>query len=137
MNETLKFKLLTFIRYLGDSFFYPFFALFLKYNGLIESEIGFILSISPLLGIIMNPIYSSLCKNHKITKKVLMIITVIEAICIFVITNSTNLTGIAILTILIAIFGSCHYGLFDSLMAVTLGVSLMCMFSYLTGIPLM
>ena len=26
---------------------------------------------------------------------------------------------------------------FDSLMAVTLGVSLMCMFSYITGIPLM
>ena len=30
MTENIKYKVLMFIRYLGDSFFYPFFALYLS-----------------------------------------------------------------------------------------------------------
>ena len=118
MNENIKYKILTFIRYLGDSFFYPFFAVFLKSRGLIESEIGLILSISPLVGILINPLYSMICKNFNKTKNTLMIITVLEAIFILLITLSSNFILISILTVLMAIFGSTHYGLFDSLLAI-------------------
>lgn len=118
MNENIKYKILTFIRYLGDSFFYPFFAVYLKSRGLIESEIGLILSISPLVGILINPLYSMICKNFNKTKNTLMIITVLEAIFILLITLSSNFILISILTVLMAIFGSTHYGLFDSLLAI-------------------
>lgn len=116
--ETLKYRLLTAIRYFGDALFYPFFALYLKSTGLIEDSIGFILSITPIIAIIMNPIYSYFCKNLSITRNVLRIITVLEAIVIIAIGFSTDFMLISILTICLAIFGSCHYGLLDSLTAV-------------------
>lgn len=115
MKETKKYKLLTTIRYLGDAFFYPFFALYLKSIGLIENKIGFILSISPILSILLNPIYSYLCKEINKTKTVLEIITILEGIIIILISFSSNFYLVSFLTILLAIFGSCHYGLLDSI----------------------
>lgn len=115
MNETLKYKLLTTIRYFGDAFFYPFFALYLKSINLIESEIGFILSISPIISIICNPFYSYLCKDINKTKKVLGIITIIEGIVILTISFSNNFILISCLTLFLALSGSCHYGLLDSI----------------------
>lgn len=117
-NETNKYKILSFIRYLGDGFFYPFFALYLKSTGLLESKIGFILSIAPLIGIIMNPIYSHFCKDINKTKKCLRTISFIEGVMICVIPFTKNFYLLSILALLVAIFGSCHYGLMDSLYAV-------------------
>lgn len=122
-KETLKFKLLTFIRYFGDAFFYPFFALYLKHTGLVEGEIGFILSITPIISIIANPIYSFFCKNSRITKNILKVITVLEAIVITIIGFSNNFYLVSALTILLALFGSCHYGLMDSFTAVYANIS--------------
>lgn len=116
--ETNKYKLLTFLRYLGDAFFYPFFSLYLKETNMVESRIGFILSISPVIAIIANPIYSYLCKDIIKTKRILNIITILEGIIIFIISFSTNFTLITCLVFLMAIFGSCHYGLLDSLTTV-------------------
>ena len=118
MNEHLKYKLLAFIRYLGDSLYYPFFALFLKNQGLIEGEIGFLISIAPLIGILTNPLYSMICKNFKITKNVLTIMGILEAIFITCISLTSNYYVIIVLTVLIALFGTCHYGLMDSLISV-------------------
>ena len=116
-TETNKYKILSLVRYLGDGLFYPFFALYLKSRNLTESNIGFILSIAPLLAIIMNPIYSKVCKSPRITKNVLMIITVIEGVCIGLIAFFKDFYVISAITLLIAIFGSCHYGLMDALAA--------------------
>lgn len=116
MKEVTKYRVLTFTRYLGDSFFYPFFSMLLKNQGLVEGKIGFILSISPLVGIITNPIYTKICKNPKITKNILSIISGIEAIMIIAISCSSSFYVISALTLLLAIFGSCHYGLMDSLL---------------------
>ena len=118
MNEHLKYKLLAFIRYLGDSLYYPFFALFLKNQGLIEGKIGFLISIAPLIGILTNPLYSMICKNFKITKNVLTIMGILEAIFITCISLTSNYYVIIVLTVLIALFGTCHYGLMDSLISV-------------------
>ncbi|MDD3348838.1 MAG: MFS transporter, partial [Bacilli bacterium] len=76
MREITKYKLNAAIRYFGDAFFYPFFALYLINSGLTESKIGFILSITPIIAIIANPIYSHLCQDIKTTRKVLRIITI-------------------------------------------------------------
>lgn len=118
MKEITKYRLVTFLRYLGDSLFYPFFSLFLQKQGLVEGKIGFILSISPLIGILTNPLYTKICKNYSITKNVLSIISTMEAILIFFISFFSNFYLISILTLLIALFGSCHYGLMDSLITI-------------------
>lgn len=118
MSESRKYNILTAIRYLGDSFYYPFISLYLVSCGLTEANIGFILSITPLVGIIMNPIYSKLCVNPKRTRNVLKVITCIEALIILLISQSTNFYLISGLVLLLAISGSCHYGLMDSLFAI-------------------
>ncbi|MBQ9449441.1 MAG: MFS transporter [Acholeplasmatales bacterium] len=117
-KENFKYKLLTALRYLGDGFFYPFFSLYLVTRGLTEARIGFILGISPLLAIIMNPIYSKLCNNVKKVKITLGIISILEGLIILTIGFSKDFYLISALTILMSIFGSCHYGLMNSLVAV-------------------
>ena len=49
------------------------------------------------------------------TKTVLEIITILEGIIIILISFSSNFYLVSFLTILLAIFGSCHYGLLDSI----------------------
>ena len=117
-KENIKYKFLTAIRYLGDGFFYPFFALYLVTTGLTEARIGFILGISPLLAIIMNPIYSKICNNVKKLRIVLGIISILEGLIILLIGLFNDFYVISALTLLMAIFGSCHYGLMDSLLAI-------------------
>ncbi len=118
INETNKYKILSFVRYLGDGFFYPFFALYLHSVELLEAKIGFILSLAPLIGILMNPIYSHFCKDIKKTRKCLRMISAIEGVFIAIIPFTSDFYLLSILTILVAIFGACHYGLMDSLCAV-------------------
>ena len=118
MKELTKYKLLSAIRYLGDSFYYPFISLYLVSRNLVESHIGFILSITPLVSIFTNPIYTKICKNVKTTKNILTIITVIEALIIFSISFTSNFYLISVLVFLLAIFGTSHYGLMDSLLTI-------------------
>lgn len=118
MNETIKYKLVNAIRYFGDAFFYPFFSLYLRSQNLVEDNIGFILSISPIIAIIANPIYSAICNNIKKTKNTLKIVTCLEGLIILTIAFSSNFYLISALTLLMAICGSCHYGLMDSLTSV-------------------
>ena len=114
MNESIKFKILMFIRYLGDSFFYPFLALYLHSLNFGEAKIGYLIAIIPLISIICNPIYSKLCKNTKILKYTLAIISFLEALVILSIIFITNYYLLLVLIILLAISGTSHYGLLDS-----------------------
>lgn len=118
MNETFKYKLLTALRYLGDSFYYPFIALYLSSRGLIEDKVGLILAISPIIGIICNPIYSKICKNVNITKIVLGIISILEGLIICAISFHTQFVSLTVLVLLLSVFGACHYGMMDSLLTV-------------------
>ena len=115
MNEINKYKILMTIRYMGDAFFYPFIALYLKHCGLIENQIGLLLSLSPLIGILMNPFFTWICKNPSITKRVLAIISALEGIIIILIAFQTTFVPLLVLVIFLAIFGACHYGLMDAL----------------------
>lgn len=115
MSELFKYKLLSFVRYLGDALFYPFFALYLMTTGKTPSEIGFILSITPILSILVNPVYANIFKKAKTVRKVLGIITLIEAIVIVLIGYSSNFYLVSVLTVCLALSGSAHYGLMDSL----------------------
>lgn len=118
MNEYKKYKLLTFLRFLGDAFFYPFLALYLNSTGLKEAKIGIILALTPIISIIVNPIYTSICKNIKITRDVLKIVSIVEGICIAIIPHTNNFWVLFILVCLIGIFGTSHYSLMDSLLSV-------------------
>ncbi len=118
MKETGKYKLLTLLRYMGDGFFYPFFSLYLMSRDITESKIGLLVAMCPLFAILLNPLYTRICKNIRRTEITLGVISIMEGINILIIGLSTNFNVIFIFTILMAVFGSCHYGLMDALISI-------------------
>jgi hypothetical protein len=65
---TRRYRIYNFIRFLGDSFFFPYFSLYIASLGYEGTTLGIILSITPFVNIIANTIWSTLqvtCKNKK------------------------------------------------------------------------
>ena len=112
-KEYLILRILTFIRYFGDCFFYGYIYLFLKSRGLDESQIGMITALTPLVALASNPLWSGLSKNANYNRKIMMIITVLEGIAIILFTQVNTIEAIALLTILVAFVGSPFYSLHD------------------------
>ena len=105
--------LMTFFRYLGDCFFYAFLVLFLKDKGLLESQIGIITAISPLVAIIASIIWNQFAKNVNINRIMMIIITIVEGVLIFTYTRATLFETFIIITVFTALVGSPFYSLHD------------------------
>ena len=99
-KEYILLRIMTFFRYFGDCFFYGYFYLFLQSRGLTESTIGMISSLTPIVALISNPLWSHLSKNANHNRIIMMIITVLEGIAILIFTRVNVLEMIALLTIL-------------------------------------
>lgn len=119
MKNLTKYKMLAFIRYFAESLFFPFISLYFKNIGRTESEIGIIIGIIPLVGLLCNPIYSRFCNNPKNTKNILTIIGILESISVLILLFTTNFSLQLIMVILISIFTSSNYGMFDSLLTLS------------------
>ncbi len=105
--------LMTFFRYLGDCFFYAYFVLFLKDRGLLESQIGIITAITPLVAIIASIIWNQFAKNVNVNRIMMIIITIIEGILIFNYTKATLFRSFIFITIMTSLIGSPFYSLHD------------------------
>lgn len=112
-KEYLCLRLITFIRYFGDCLFYAYFYLFLKNRGLNESEIGMVCAITPLIALMVNPLWNFLSKDVNKNKKIMQIITVLEGIFIIVFTRCSLIETLALMTALTAFVGSPFYTLLD------------------------
>ena len=112
-REYLYLKLMTFFRYFGDCLFYGYFYLYLKSRGLMESEIGLVTAITPVIGLLANPLWNSLSKNANSNRNIMRIITVLEGIFIILYTRVFSLELIALITALVAIVGTPFYNLHD------------------------
>ena len=105
--------LMTFFRYLGDCFFYAYLVLFLKDRGLLETQIGIITAISPLVAIIASIIWNQFAKNVNINRIMMIIITIVEGLLIFSYTRATFFESFIIVTVATALVGSPFYSLHD------------------------
>ena len=112
-KEYILLRIMTFFRYFGDCFFYGYFYLFLKSRGLMEGTIGMISSLTPIIALMSNPLWSHLSKNANHNRKIMMVITVLEGIFILVFTQMRGIETIALLTILVSFVGSPFYSLHD------------------------
>ena len=112
-SQIIRLKVLFFIRYFGDSFFFSFLQLFLAYKGLSESNIGFINSLRPMLVLFMNPFFSFLSKDVNQNRKIMRIITIIEGILIAFITKFDSFVILTIFVSLISMLDSPFYSLLD------------------------
>lgn len=114
-KEATKYKISTFIRYVGDAFIYPFLALYLKSIGLENKDVGLIMMILPLVAIFINPIWSTLSKNINSNRIFIRVLTIIEAIAVVILVNvGANVWLIALVIFIIGVSGQPFYILFDS-----------------------
>src|SRR5690554_3301859 len=113
-KETAKYQIANLIRYIGDAFFYPFYALFLNYIGKTESEIGIVLMIIPLLSIFISPLWNLFAKNVNYNKRFAIVFSLIEGLAIISLLAFTNLITIIIITIILGVVNQPFYTLFES-----------------------
>lgn len=113
-KETSKYQAANLLRYIGDAFFYPFYALFLNYIGKTESEIGIVLMIIPLLSIFISPLWNLFAKNVNYNKRFAIVFSLIEGLAIISLLAFTNLITIIIITIILGVVNQPFYTLFES-----------------------
>lgn len=116
MSNLNKFKVLTFIRYFAESLFFPFISLYLQSIGFTTGQIGMMIGLVPLAGLMVNPIYSYFCKSYKITKNALLVMSLVEAVLVILLTLNNSFGYCLTFLILIAITSSSNFGLIDSLL---------------------
>ncbi len=112
-REYLIIRLMTFFRYFGDCLFYGYFYLFLKSRNLLESQIGAICAITPIVSLLCNPFWNVLSKNANTNRNIMRVITILEGIFIILYTKCYSLEMIALITCLVAMVGSPFYSLHD------------------------
>lgn len=106
IQETFKFKLFYFVRYFGDAFFYPFMSLYFISKGVTEAQLGLILAITPIVTILVNPLWTFLAKDMRAIRFILKTMTLIEGILIITLTQVSGFEFYALIIGLIALLCS-------------------------------
>ena len=106
-------KFIFFIRYLADALFYVYPALYLASIGVSEGLTGTILSLTTITGLVLNPIWSVVVKNNKVSRILLFVLSIIEGILIITYGNITSVPTIMALTCLLAVVACPYYNLLD------------------------
>lgn len=114
MKEFNKYQITYFVRFLGDAFFYPFFALYLKYLNVQNKDIGLILMIIPLIALFVNPLWSMFSRNVNDNRLFLRVLPILEAAAVILLVTINQIPLIPLVTIVIAIVGQPIYLLLDS-----------------------
>ncbi|MCK7489066.1 MAG: MFS transporter [Anaerotruncus sp.] len=118
-RENSKFKFFYFIRYFADAFFYPFSSLYFlqKLGSNSNAELGLLLAITPILTIVVNPIWTYFVKDMKVSRIILQVMTIVEGLLIFAITQVSTLEAYAIIIGLIAVLCSPYVSIQDGFTA--------------------
>lgn len=114
MSSVSKAKLLLFIRFVGESLFFPYISLFLPFS---DSVKGIIIGLIPLTALVCAPLYSKFFNTPKKAKCALMIMSTVEAaLIVLFMFFGNNLAAAITLIVLISVVSSSNYGLLDSLL---------------------
>ena len=118
-RENNKFKFFYFIRYFADAFFYPFSSLYFlqKLGSDSNAELGLLLAITPILTIVVNPIWTYFVKDMKVSRIILQVMTIVEGILIIAVTQVSTLEAYAIIIGLIAVLCSPYVSIQDGFAA--------------------
>ncbi len=113
IKEESKYKLVNVVRYLGDALLYPFLPLYFSYLNKTESEIGMLMMIIPLLGALLNPLWSIFSKNVNYNRTYLKILAIFEALVIIYLLIFIDMPFLILGTVVLGIVGQPFYSLFD------------------------
>ena len=118
MNDVTKLKILFFLKFCAEAMFLPFLAIYYKSLGFNAAAIGVFLAIPPLVGISLSPVYSIICRNIKVTKIIYTIITILNAISMFIFFQVTNYYAIIALVIILNMFQANNFGVLEAFSSV-------------------
>lgn len=117
MNKKKNYLLLCFNYFLiffSNALFLSFFQIFLLSKGFNESKIGIISSITPLLCIIVNPLYSIIGKNNKRIRYLLLVLCLLEALVILLVYKVEQFNYLIIVMCLVAMVDPPLFVILDS-----------------------
>lgn len=103
-----------FLIFISNALFLSFFQIFLISKGFSEGKIGIISSITPLLCIIANPLYSLIGKNNKRIRYILLILCLLEALVILLVYKVSNFTFLIFIMCLVAMVDPPLFVILDS-----------------------
>ncbi|GEM_PF-668189 len=112
-KENFKLKFFYFVRFFADALFYPFMSLYLINKGVSETNLGFLLAITPIMTIIVNPIWTYIVKDMRISRILLQAMTVVEGVLIFSLTKVSSLEAYALIIAMIAVLCSPYVSIQD------------------------
>lgn len=118
MKEITKLKILFFLKFCAEAMFLPFLAIYYKNLGFNNAAIGVFLAIPPIVGISLSPIYSIICRNIKVTKIIYSVITILNAICMFIFFRVDEYYPLIALIILINMFQANNFGVLEAFSSV-------------------
>ena len=118
MSEITKLKMLFFLKFCAEAMFLPFLAIYYKSLGFNAAAIGVFLAIPPIVGISLSPVYSIICRNIKVTKIIYTIITILNAISMFIFFQVTNYYAIIALVIILNMFQANNFGVLEAFSSV-------------------
>lgn len=115
MSEILKYRLIFFLKAIGDSFLVSFYALYLLSIGISGARLGLALAVFPLVAILFNPLWAYVAKNPIITKRLVHWMPLVEALAVVVFILAPSYEAILVGLFLIGIFSSPYISLQDSI----------------------
>lgn len=101
------------LRYIGDSFFFCFFQVFMLSKGLAEDKIGILMSFMPFVAVCVAPLWSGATHNIRSMKIALVIMSIIEGVMVVIFGNISLMSSFVIVIILISIVDNPFYSLLD------------------------
>lgn len=115
MQQINKYRLIFFLRYLGDSFFLSFFSLYLLSLNIEGPRLGFILAILQATSIIFNPLWGLITKNPRINLNIASWMVFFEALAIVVFWQFVTFEIIAIIVFCIGIVSTPYHSIQDGI----------------------
>lgn len=103
-----------FFIYISNAFFLSFFQIYLASKNFSESKIGIISSITPLLCLIANPLYSFIGKNSKWVKRLLTFLCFMEIIVILLVLKVNEFSLMIVVMCLVAMIDAPLFMILDS-----------------------
>lgn len=114
MTEQTKFSTLFFTKALGDALVLPFLSLYLVSLNFTGSQLGFALSLGPIVGLLANPFWGAMSKDIRKTKTMIRNLLLILGVIYFSFTYIKSYEGIILLLIILPFFSSPLGPLIDS-----------------------
>lgn len=115
MKNEKRIEWIYFIRFFGDAFYSSFIALYFNYLGYKGAQLGLLLGVIPIMGILGNLLWGKLCKKALRNLMIIKIMLLIELLLLVPLGFIDNFYILLLLIMGISLLNSPHYSIQDGI----------------------